>query len=255
MFEFCSLISGSGGNCLLVRDEKTKILIDCGLSGKRTAEFLQELNIDIKEIDALLITHEHNDHIKGAGILSRKYHIPVYANAATLKCIEGLEEKVVTNKSFSIGSFDIEAFSTMHDAADPCGYNVFKGNKKITIATDLGIVTPEVLSAFESTDFAFIEANHDINMLTCGRYPYELKRRILSDKGHLSNKACADLACTIVNSGTKNIMLSHLSAENNMPEIAYGTVASEMELLGIKPGSDVKLSVAKRTSRSDVISL
>lgn len=253
MLEFCSLISGSSGNCLLVRDDKTKILIDCGLSGKRAAEFLNELNVDINEIDALLITHEHTDHIKGAGVLSRKYHIPVYANTATHSCLDEIETRFYTKKSFSVGSLDIEVFPTMHDAADPCGYNIISGGKKITVATDLGIVTPEVLDAFKNTDFAFIEANHDINMLTHGSYPYELKRRILSDKGHLSNKACADLACTIINSGTKNIMLSHLSGENNMPEIAYGTVACEMELLGVKPGEDVQLSVAKRTSRSGLI--
>lgn len=263
MFRFCSLVSGSSGNCLLVQDDSTKILVDCGVSGKNTAQLLKEIGVDINAIDAVLVTHEHSDHVSGIGVISRKYGIPIYANQKTwnamprsIGAIRDENRRIVEmNRDFSILSLQIKAFPTPHDAACPCGYNICSNGKKLTIATDLGHLDHALLSNFEQSDFAFIEANHDVEMLIHGTYPDQLKRRILSDFGHLSNQSAGDLASSLVQNGTKNIMLGHLSNENNLPQLAYETVLQAFAFAGIKAGKDVLLSVAQRYCPSQMVQL
>lgn len=253
--EFCSLTSGSSGNCLFIREGTTKILIDCGLSGKKTAELLSEIGEDINNINAVLVTHEHSDHISGVGVLSRKYNIPVYIKQETYyNSDKPMNNLNFFETDFEIGNLKIHSFKTSHDAVNPVGYVLSSGTSKMCILTDTGVVTREMYSNFKDCNFAFVESNHDVDILRANpNYSYPLKQRILSDKGHLSNKMCADIVCSMVSDGISTIMLGHLSNENNTPEIAYETSHSALLISGFKD-SDFDLSVASRTSPSKIIS-
>lgn len=249
---FLSLVSGSSGNASIISDNKTTILIDCGLSGKKLISMLDSINIDIKSINALLLTHEHCDHTKGASIVSRKYNIPIYATKGTfdeldLKNIKDENINIIDKKiDFSIGDIRVNPFSISHDAADPLCYSFYMNNKKYSIATDTGIMSDEIFNSIKDSDYCMLEANHDTDILMYGEYPFLLKQRIMSDKGHLSNNAAADTAIKLLENGTKNIMLSHLSDKNNTPHIAYKTVENALVNKGAKIGKDINLFVAKR---------
>lgn len=262
MFSFCSLVSGSSGNCLLVQNDSTKILIDCGVSGKNAAALLAQTGVDIGEIDAVLVTHEHMDHVSGVGVLSRRHRIPVYANEKTWRAMPSSVGqvphecvKVIREPQFAVGTLEISSFSTPHDAASPCGYAICSDNKKITVATDTGHIDRQLSSQFKDSDFAFIEANHDVHMLLNGTYPEQLKRRILSDFGHLSNQGAGELAAVLVQNGTRKIMLGHLSNQNNIPHLALQTVSETLQQLGIQPGQDVSLGVAERYLPSPLVTI
>ena len=252
--EFCSLTSGSSGNCLFIKDNSTKILIDCGISGKKAAELLAEIGEDIKDINGVLVTHEHSDHISGVGVLSRKYNLPVYIKESTYHCgNKPMNNLTFTSADFKIGSIDVHSFDTSHDAVNPVGYVFSSGNSKMCVLTDTGIVTREMYNNLSNCNFAFVESNHDVDMLKANpNYSYPLKQRILSEKGHLSNKLCADVVCSLVSDGTKNIMLGHLSLENNTPEIAYETTHASLLIAGFKE-NDFELSVATRECPSKII--
>lgn len=256
MLNFCSLFSSSSANSLLVYDEITKILIDCGSSLKRTSAALLGLNIDIKSIDAILVTHEHSDHTSGLATISNKYNIPVYVNSLTyneLPNSDKLKNIVTINYGeFEIGSLKITSFKTPHDGISPSGYSIESDSSKITIATDLGHIDRNILKYFEGSDFVFIESNHDLEMLKNGPYPYPLKRRILSDFGHLSNKSCAELVCYLASKGIKRFMLGHLSDSNNTPEIAFDETSKAIEFNGLNIDS---LSVAPKDEISEIISI
>ncbi len=254
MLRFCSLVSGSSGNCLFIENDDTKLLVDCGISCKRTKELLKTIGVNIEDIDAVLITHEHTDHINGLNIISKYYNIPVYTNPETAraireKCPEARNITIV-NGSFKIKSVEILSFPTPHDVPSCC-YSFTYDNKKITVATDLGHLTQEIMQAFEGCDFAYIESNHDVEMLVNGPYPYPLKRRILSDYGHLSNKICSEFIIKLVQGGTKKIMLGHLSEENNTPEIALNSAKSALEFFRM----DADVSVAPRNFPCKFINL
>lgn len=248
---FISLVSGSSGNCSLVSDGKTSILIDCGLSCKKLEEALSKTKINPKDISAMLITHEHSDHIKGAGIVSRKYNLPVFATAKTHEAMDlGITSENIRYLSpgcdFEIDSIGIKPFSIPHDAANPVGYNFFCGKNKLSLATDIGVMTDELLNNLKGSLAVLLESNHDVNMLKNGRYPMHLKRRILSPTGHLSNEDAAAAAIELVKSGTRHIMLGHLSNENNTPTMAYTTAEKIFSENGIELNKDVALSVAAR---------
>lgn len=256
MIKFCALASGSSGNCLFVGDENSKILVDCGISGKKTSELMRLIDENIEDINGILITHEHIDHISGVGVLTRKYKIPVYIKKKTFEsCNTKFSNVVFFNDDIKIGSLNVHSFPTCHDAADPVGYIISSGKSKVAVATDTGIVTREMYKNFEGCKFAYIESNHDVNMLTANpNYSFPLKQRILSENGHLSNKLCADLASALVCDGVSKIMLGHLSRDNNTPEIAYETTRSAIIMSGVSD-SDFSLYVANRNSPSDIITV
>ncbi len=251
--KFVSLISGSGGNSTLISDGKTNLLIDCGASGKQIEKSLLDAGVSIREINAVLITHEHSDHTKGIGVLSRRYGFPLYATERTLSSIKNvgeidpdLKRSITAYKDFEIGTIGISPFSIHHDAADPVGYSFFIDNSKYTIATDTGHISDDLLAAISGSRSIILESNHDVEMLRCGPYPFHLQQRILSDYGHLSNETASEVALKLVKSGTEHIMLGHLSEHNNLPEIAMLETTQVLTNAGMQVGTDVTLQVAHR---------
>lgn len=260
---FCSLYSGSSGNCLYVGTERTGILIDAGLSGKKILSSLNEIGISPKSINALLVTHEHVDHIRGAGILSRMFNIPVYANNNTWGALKSSigrvdDENIKTieiDETFSIGDIEVKAFKTPHDAVDSVGYSIFSGGKKVSIATDIGHVSENVFNNIKDSDLLMLESNHDEEMLKFGPYPYVLKRRILSDIGHLSNNDAGKAIVRLMGSKYMTVILGHLSEKNNYPELAYQTVLSVLNDNNIKIDKDIKIDMANRNNVSNFFEL
>ena len=261
--QFCPLFSGSSGNALYVGTDKTKILIDAGLSGAKITTELGKIGVSPAELSAILVTHEHADHISGVGVLSRRYRLPVYASLGTWAAMSGKLGAIdaacrisfEAGMDFSIGDLDVRSFSTPHDAADPVGYALSAAGAKVAVATDIGAVREGWLRAVEGADVLLLEANHDVDTLKASRYPYELKRRILSSRGHLSNDEAGQAAVELAKRGVRVIVLGHLSGENNFPELASASVACVLEEAGLKPGRDVLLSVARREGRSELFVL
>ena len=256
--QFCSILSGSSGNCLFVCDRNTSILIDCGLSGKATESGLAVHGISIDTIDGVLVTHEHIDHTKGIGVLARKYKKKIYITKKTFSALPASVGNIpenmlcfISNQAFQIGNLNITPFETSHDACDPHGFSV-TGEKKICIATDTGIVTSGMTENLCGCDFAFVESNHDLTMLKNGSYPPELKRRILSEFGHLPNTEAAQLSVWLAEKGTNRIMLGHLSGENNTEEIALATTKNALSRAGFEDAA-ANLSVASRVFPSELI--
>lgn len=230
------LASGSKGNCLLVRDNNTAVLIDAGISARKIKKELLALHMDIKDLSGILITHEHIDHIRGLKTLNKNYAVPIYSRAATFKAMPFFSELALdcchslSNDILKIGNLTIEHFNISHDAADPVGYSIktAKQKQKFTLATDLGFVTESVKNALDNSDVIVLEANHDVNLLQNGPYPWPLKKRILGSRGHLSNN---DAGWTINNLTHKpdEIILAHLSEKNNTPLAAVNTINSIMQ--------------------------
>ncbi len=255
MLNFCSLYSGSSGNSLFVQTENTRILIDAGVSSKKIEEGLKSIDVEPSSIDAILVTHEHSDHIQGLGTFSKKFDTPIYANQETidnmqnqiLKISEKNIKKFKVSDKFSIGDIDIKSFSIPHDAANPCGFNIFKENKKLSIATDIGHMDNKLIKNLEDSLFILLESNYDSEIIKYSRYPYSLKSRITGSLGHLSNDSAGKTISYLLKSGLKSAMLGHLSKENNFPELAYKTVADQlMEQNNFN--NSISLSVANRNS-------
>ena len=249
---FLSLVSGSTGNCSIISDGKTVLLADCGLTAKRLEELLGFIGVSPLSVSAILITHEHSDHIKGAGIVSKKYGLPVFATEETHLSMKksGIPEEnikyILPDTDFEIGSIGVRAFSIPHDAANPVGYSFFYGNNKLSVATDMGHMNDYIFENIKGSTAVILESNHDIDMLKSGRYPEFLKRRILGNLGHLSNADAAKTALRLLESGTRHIMLGHVSADNNTPKIALSETANMAVKNGLVPGKDFSLSVANR---------
>ena len=257
MLELCTLASGSSGNSLLVSDGRTHILVDAGISCRRITNSLKMLGVDPKELAGVLITHEHTDHMAGLATLTKQLRLPVYASRGTgrqlcyrIAFLEELFHPVTPGEGFSVGGIDVESFPTSHDAAESTGYALSAGGRKAAVATDLGYVTPEVLKGIRGADLLVCEANHDVEWLQSGPYPYYLKARILGDRGHLSNEAGAELAWTAVEGGARTVVLAHLSHENNTPARAHEVVRGVLERRGAAVGRDVALEVAPRSEKS-----
>lgn len=254
MIKFCSLASSSKGNSTLVSDGKTNILIDCGISRRKTVEALQRAGVRASDIDAILVTHEHSDHIGGVGIMSRGFDIPVYTNRLTWDAMSGfvgvIDEKNIkcfsNTDKFEINDVCISPFQTPHDAADSVGYCIDIGGLRVAAATDMGHLSEEAVKHIEGCDIVLLEANHDVQMLKNGRYPPMLKKRILGDFGHLSNEVSAQIAVRLLKSGTRAILLGHLSEENNLPQIAYDVVKRALSGAGARVDKDIRLAVAGR---------
>lgn len=254
MLKFCSLSSSSSGNCLYVTDGNSNILIDCGISFSKAKSLLELIGVNIFDIDAVLVTHEHTDHTNGLGVLFKKTGVPIYGLKETVAYIlykyPYISNINILPTVLKIGNLEIKNFATSHDVPS-VGYTISEGGKKISIATDLGIITDCVCSAIEKSDFAFIESNHDPEMLMYGSYPYHLKKRVSSEKGHLSNKMCSQLICKLAADGTKTFMLGHLSKENNTEELALSTSKSALSLIG----KNADVTVAPREMPSKIIKL
>lgn len=262
MFKFRSLYSGSSGNSLLVQTPNTKILIDAGESAKKINDALSSIDIDTKDIDAILVTHEHSDHVRGLGTVSKKFDIPVYANKETWNAMPKQESKILdkNKKSFNpcdkfeIGELKIVPFEIPHDAAKPCGFNIFYNDQKISIATDIGHMTSKILHTLEGSNFILLESNYDPNILKCSNYPYPLKQRIAGPNGHLANSDAGKTISYLMKSGLNNVMLGHLSKENNFPELAYKTVLDELIESKFDENS-ISISIANRFEPSPVVNL
>lgn len=231
------LSSGSTGNATVVANDETKVLIDAGFSAKRIDQLLAERDLNGNELDALLVTHEHSDHIKGLGPFARKYNLPIYANEKTWEVLErqigeiAEENKRVmeTGSSLDMGSMKIESFGISHDAAEPVAYCFYEGEQKVSVATDLGYMSGKVKEQLMDSDVMVLESNHDIEMLRMGSYPWNTKRRILGDMGHLSNDAAGEGLCEILGGKTKRVYLAHLSRNHNMTDLARLTVGNILE--------------------------
>lgn len=261
---FMNIASGSSGNCSMVGSDTHTILIDVGISKKRIEDGLQLEGYRLSDISGIFITHEHIDHVSALGVILRKYRIPVYTTAATCDAIMCMDKlgafdhtllnPIEPNIPAYIGDLKIIAHPILHDAVDPVCYTIECGGKKISIATDLGDYDDILVDALSDADVLLIEANHDIRMLEAGPYSYQLKQRIKSSRGHLSNEAGGRLITSLVNEHTKYIYLGHLSKENNYPELAYETV--KMELLETPYAGafeELNLVVAKRDMADDLI--
>lgn len=257
---FCSLASGSSGNCHLINDGENSILIDAGLSGVRIENKLKEIDIDPKSLIAILVSHEHSDHICGVGVLSRRYNIPIYANKGTW---DGMDTKIGEIREdntkyfnsageFNIKDFNIRPYDISHDANEPVGFSIEKDNIKISIVTDLGHIDKNIIEQVGDSDLVVLESNHDEEMLKVGRYSYYLKRRILSDVGHLSNEAAGNAIIDLVEKNVRSILLAHLSRENNFPELAVATVKNILDDRKIIIGEDVDLDLAHRDKVSNI---
>ena len=252
MFNFCSLYSGSSGNSLFVESENTKLLVDAGVSSKKIEEALANLEIDPTSIDGILITHEHSDHVQGLGTFAKKFNLPVFVNEKTLDAMPKQKEKISEkniklfniNEKFEIGDLKVKPFSIPHDAANPCGFNIFKDDKKISIATDIGHMTNGILKNLEDSIFIMLESNYDPEVLKYSKYPYQLTR-IAGPDGHLSNELAGKTISYLLNSGLKQAVLGHLSKQSNFPELAYKTVIDEIMCTKYDENS-LKLSVASR---------
>jgi len=249
MLNLISLFSSSKGNCTYVCSDNTKILIDIGVSTKRLVESLNAKQINPEEIQGILITHEHSDHIKGIKVFSKRYNVPVFASKNTWPTLVSLDIKndlkndFEPNIKFTIGDIDVLPFSIPHDAIDPCGFNLMCKKEKVTIATDIGHITPSLLASFENSQTILLESNHDINMLRAGKYPYLLKQRIIGNYGHLSNITSAETVEYLIKKGTKKFILAHLSEDNNVPSLALATVKSRLSTNNIDL-TDISIEVA-----------
>lgn len=259
MFQFCSLYSGSTGNSSIVQSNKTKILVDVGESAKKIAEALASINVDPFSINAILITHEHSDHVKGLAVFSKKYNVPVYANVETWNAMQKYKEKLneeniktFTYNKFKIGDIEVNPFPIPHDAANPCGFNLFHDNKKMSIATDIGHMSKEIITNLSDSSFLLLEANYEPEILKCSSYPYMLKERIKGPNGHLSNSDAGKTISYLVDHGLNQVMLGHLSKENNFPELAYKTVVEELIEHNYNENS-LSLSIANRYETSPII--
>lgn len=259
MFQFCSLYSGSTGNSSIVQSNKTKILVDVGESAKKIAEALASINVNPFSIDAILITHEHSDHVKGLAVFSKKYNVPVYANIETWNAMQKYKEKLneentktFTFNKFKIGDIEVNPFPIPHDAANPCGFNLFHDNKKMSIATDIGHMSKEIITNLSDSSFLLLEANYEPEILKCSSYPYMLKERIKGPNGHLSNSDAGKTISYLVDHGLNQVMLGHLSKENNFPELAYKTVVEELIEHNYNENS-LSLSIANRYETSPII--
>ena len=260
----CPLASGSSGNCIYIGSDDTHLLVDIGVSGKKAEAGLNSIGLTGKDINGILITHEHSDHIQGLGVFSRKYGIPMYATWATIEAIGTIKSlgnidsslfKIVRpDEIFQLGDITINPMRISHDAADPVAYRFSSGGKNMAVCTDLGCYNDYTIDCLMGMDAMLLEANHDIRMLEQGPYPYPLKRRILGELGHLSNEASGRLLASVLNDTIRKIFLGHLSLENNYPDLAFESVRMEITM-GDNPyrASDFDISVAKRDVPSECI--
>lgn len=262
MLTFATLASGSGGNAALVSCGRTHVLLDAGISARRLTTGMRALGVAPEELSAVLITHEHQDHIAGLAVLTKRLQVPILASGPTCQAVSsrGLQVQPLLRyqepgTGVQVGELWVESFSTPHDAAGSVGYSIAGAGCRMVLCTDLGHITREVRQAVEGCDLLVCETNHDEEWLRSGPYPYYLKARILGDRGHLCNEAGAELAALGACSGARTLVLAHLSAENNTPARAREVVCRRLRSAGCDPERDVALSVAPRSEPGPVYRL
>ncbi|HET7627683.1 MAG TPA: MBL fold metallo-hydrolase [Bacillales bacterium] len=246
---FSVLASGSTGNAVYVESDKQRLLIDCGLSGKKITELLAQIDCKPETLDGILVTHEHSDHVKGLGVVARRFQLPIYANEKTWNAMKDAIGDVDTGQKFifntetvhTFGDIDVESFGVSHDAAEPMFFVFHHEGRKLALATDLGYVSDRIKGTVRNADSFIFEANHDINMLMSGKYPWNVKRRILGDLGHISNEDSAEALAEVIGDQTNKVYLAHLSKDNNMKELARMSVEQKLRERGIEVGRSLRL--------------
>lgn len=251
---FCSFSSGSSGNCYLVKTDNTAILVDAGISGKKIFEGLERTETSKDSLLALLVTHEHSDHVKSVKYVAKKYSgLKAFANEKTWQIMgKTINEEQIgifsTGERFCIGDIEVKPFQVSHDAVDPVGFSFYQGGKQVSIVTDTGYIGEEIIEEIKDADILILEANHDIDMLRISRYPWFLKERVLGEQGHLSNIAAGETIVRILKGIPKArcVLLAHLSKENNFPEMAYQTIKNILEEENYHIGKDIQLNTILR---------
>ncbi|MGN7409153.1 MBL fold metallo-hydrolase [Sporosarcina sp. SAFN-010] len=246
---FSILASGSTGNSIYIENDSGAYLVDAGLTAKRIEAQLAKIGRSMKNVNAIFVTHEHSDHIKGVGVLARKHGVPIYANQKTWQAMDGLVGDISLEQRFqfdmetvhSFGSISIESFAVSHDSVDPMFYVFHEDDRKLAIITDTGYVSDRMKGIIKSADSFVFESNHDVGMLQMGRYPWSVKRRILSDVGHVSNEDAAIAMNDVIEQKETQIYLSHLSRDNNMKDLARMSVEQTLQTCGIIAGEFVHL--------------
>lgn len=259
--KLCSIVSGSSGNCVYVESAERKILVDAGCSVRQIGLSLQERGVDPKDLDAILVTHEHGDHVSGLGAMSRRYHLPIYANQATWQAmmkrvgrIPSEHRRLFKDKeTFDLGDLAITPFPIHHDAADPVGFAITSEDGKVSITTDTGFIDEKIIDTIQGSDIYYFEANHDVDMVLSGPYPQALKERILSSKGHLSNEQSGHALTELLRGQDEVVLLAHMSVNNNLPELCEGSVRELLMANGFDLVHD-KVVLAPRYAPSDLYS-
>lgn len=264
MLEMCSIASGSSGNCICVGSQNCHLLVDAGISGKKIENGLRAMGLQPLDVQGILVTHEHIDHVAGLGVLARRYKFPIYATPGTIRAIQNIKSvgtiaeelfhPICAGEDFTIGDLEIHPIAISHDAAQPVCYRVRSGGKQLAVATDLGMYDEQLIDELSGSHLLLLEANHDIRMLEIGPYPYALKRRILGERGHLSNESSGQLLGRLLHDQFQGAFLGHLSKDNNYEELAFETVRLEVNM-GNHPykAEDFPIYVAKRDAVSPVI--
>ncbi|MDO5037741.1 MAG: MBL fold metallo-hydrolase [Tissierellia bacterium] len=259
--KFCSLASGSSGNSQYIETDQARILVDGGLSGKAIEKNLEAIGVDPASLDAILVTHEHTDHVKGVGVLARRFDLEVFANENTWLAMEKTVKTIPKaqvfsqEEAFSYRDLDILPISTYHDCVRGTAYVLRQGARKISLLTDTGQVTKKILTAMAGSDLYYIEANHDRTMLAQGPYPRALKNRIASKWGHLSNDHTAEVLSRLLEKRQEHVVLGHLSRDNNLPRVATRTIREGLAKNKILEGIDFSLEVAKPLAASRCIEI
>lgn len=262
MAQFCPLFSGSSGNCYFLSNNPGKgILIDAGVSAKRIGQAMNQMSISPAGIQAIFVTHEHIDHVNGLRVFASNIGCKVYSSAGTLQKLQEMghlsirfKAEVISDKGMEAAGMFIKPFSTPHDSTESVGYNIKMNDQKCAaIATDIGCITNEIRASLKGSNLVVIESNHDIGMLKNGRYPHFLKKRILSERGHLSNDCCAAELPRLIQEGASHIFLAHLSMENNLPQLAYQTALTALRDARMQENIDFKLDVAPVSRPQKVI--
>jgi len=262
-FKVCSLFSGSSGNSTYIGTDRTHLLVDAGVPMKHILAGLKQIGVEGRDLNGILVTHEHSDHITSVGAISRKYNIPVYANEQTWQAMEsklgrigaGNRRIFYNDMDFYIQDINVQPYQIPHDAADPVCFSFYYKNKKISITTDLGHTNKKIIKNVMDSDLLILEANHDENMLMTGPYPAYLKKRIRGRKGHLSNEDTGRALLEIIKGKVTHVLLAHLSKENNYPQLAYQTVADILMENGVQPGKDIQIDLTYRDRASNFYQL
>ncbi|MCY1567445.1 MBL fold metallo-hydrolase [Staphylococcus pettenkoferi] len=257
------LASGSTGNATYVESDKGSLLVDAGLTGKKMEGLFSQIDKEIKNVNGILVTHEHADHVKGLGVLARKYGLPIYANEKTWSAIEKKDSRIPMDQKFifnpyetkSLAGFDVESFNVSHDAIDPQFYVFHNNGKKFTILTDTGYVSDRMKGIIKGSDAFMFESNHDVDMLRMCRYPWKTKQRILSDMGHVSNEDAGLAMTDVITDNTKRIYLSHLSQDNNMKDLARMSVGQVLKEHDIDSDNEVKLCDTDKAEATPIYTL
>ncbi|CAM4316529.1 MBL fold metallo-hydrolase [Lacicoccus alkaliphilus] len=257
------LASGSSGNSTYVETEKGSLLIDVGLTCKRIEEGLGQIGTSLKNIDGILITHEHSDHIKGLKVIAKRYDIPIFANDQTWQQLDRKNIEVPSEQKFhfnpletkEIVGMDVQSFHVSHDAIDPQFYTFMKDGKKLSVITDTGYVSDQMKGIIKESDCFIFESNHDVDMLRMGRYPWVTKQRILSDVGHVSNEDAAHAMKDVITDKTKRIYLSHLSLDNNIKELAKMSVEQILSQYDIDTDNEIQLHHTDKNTPTEIYTI